>query len=249
MSSQFYFPPYGGNTTFQKYDVVYGDGGSNTTTYYYSTCDNNIGNAPTITYDVPVTSYIRRDDLTTLYYDPAGRPAFFPGSCVLVTGITVNSTVNYTGMVSSAGSGSISFVNPGWDDGAAITVGAIHCNLNPCWTTGFFWTPSYSTKADIDNMTLVAKLGDGYSQRMPAGINTFNKTYDLVFQSRSNREIRGLINYVQDKAGAQSFQMMIPISLLENQTLQKWIASSLSYTNDSFNLNTATVKIMRVFEP
>ncbi len=248
MASQFYFPPYNPNVQYRKFDVFYDYYIGGNLVYGYATQDS-FGQAPSGLYNFAITAYRRENDVTTLTFNQTGNVANFqPGSLIRVTGVGANTSVNYTGMIIDGGSGTLKFINPGWDQtDLGITTGAINCN-NPAWTTGFYFIPTYSTKIDIANKPYVAKLGEGYEQRMSAGLNTYEKTYNMVFQQRSDKEARALINFVEDTAGVRAFQTVIPVAAFENQPLQKYVADSIGVTPDSYGLNTIQATVRRVFD-
>lgn len=248
MPSQYYFPPFNPNVTFNKWDVVRGDGvRSDDLTYYYSLKDGNLSSTVISGISIPITSYTRSEDVTTVYFSQAGQPTFYPGAIVAVRNM-VNTSVNFTGMISAAGSGSISFTNPGWPDSAAVGAGTIAATINPSWTTGFAFVPTYQTKGDVNNVTLTAQLGDGYSQRQPNGLNSYNQALTFVFASRQNKEVRAATNFVQNMAGSAPFEVLYPVSALENQPNHKFVAPSISYTTDSYGLTSYSVQLNRVFD-
>ena len=248
MPSQYYFPPFNANVTFNKWDVVQGDGvHSSDLTYYYSLKDSNLSSTVISGFNIPVTSYTRSDDKVTLTFVQGGKPTFYPGSIIYVTGMA-NTSVNFTGMISEAGPGSVSFTNPGWPDTAATTIGAISGRINPSWTTGFAFIPAYQTKSDVNNTVITAQLGDGYQQRMPNGINSYTQDFNFVFSSRTNKEIRAIDNFVTNMNGVYPFEVLYPVATLSNKPNLKYTAPSVSYTTDSWGLNTATVSLKRVFD-
>lgn len=248
MSSQYYFPPYNSSVQFHKFDVIYDYLIGGNLVYGYATQDS-FGQSPSGVYNFPITAYSRINDITTVSFGQTGTVANMqPGSLVRITGVAANTSVNYTGMVIAGGSGTLQFLNPGWDQtDNAIVVGAINCP-NPAWTTGFYWIPTYSTKLDVKNTPFIAKLGDGYEQRSPNGLNTYDKTYSMVFQQRSDKETRSIINFVESTAGANAFQIVMPLAAYENQPLQKYVADSVSASPDSYGLNTVQVAIRKVFD-
>ncbi len=248
MASQFYFPPYNSTVQYRKFDVFYDAYNGANLVYGYATQDS-LGQHPNGVYNFAITAYRRENDITTLTFSQTGNVARMqPGSLIRVTGVSANSSVNYTGMVIDGGSGTLKFINPGWDQtDNAITVGAINCP-NPAFTSGFFFIPTYSTKLEVKNTAFTAKLGDGYEQRMPNGLNTYDKTYSMIFQQRSDKEARAIINFVEATAGATAFQIVMPLATYENQPLQKYVAESVSASPDSFGLNTIQVPIRRVFD-
>ncbi len=249
MSSQYYFAPYNHNLFYTKFSTVYGiyDGNTNPSPYFYATQDVPVGDySPSGFYRFNITAYSRNEDVTTLTYSHTGGLPFAAGSIIKVSGVSANTTVNFTGMVLNGGSGSLSFVNPGWSQ-AQSCGGAIEC-LSPGWTTGFFFQPTYSTKIGTQTNAVSTQLGDGYQQRQPMGVNTFTQSWNLVYQNRGKREMQAIQNFVEDHAGAYSFEMLIPDQALTNQPNQKYVAASAEVTPVSFGLYDITVPVTRVFD-
>ncbi len=252
MSSQYYIAPYNNSLNYTQFDVVYGIyNGVNAidqSPYFYATQNITPGSySPSGRYSFPLTAYSLTEDIVTLTYTHTGGPPFAPGSIIAVTGVTANTAVNYTGMVLIGGSGTLSYVAPGWSQGGSLSVGAINC-LNPAWTTGFMFQPTYTTKVGTTNSVITAQLGDGYTQTQPQGINTFQQNVGLVFQNRGKREVKAMTNFVQDHAGG-TFEILIPDQFLDNQPNQKWMAPSVEVTPVSFGLYDAQVTVVRRFDP
>lgn len=248
MASQFYFPPYSSVIQWSKFDVFYDTYNGSNLVYGYATQDN-IGQNPNGVFNFAISGYSRVNDVTTLTFRQTGNCGLFqPGSLIRVTGVSANSSVNYTGMVIAGGSGTCSYINPGWaQTDNAIVVGAINCP-NPCWTTGWFFIPTYSSKIETKNTPFVTKLGDGYEQRAPNGLNTFSQNYSMVFQQRSDKEARAIMNFVEDAGGVRAFQVVMPVAAFNNQPLQKWVADDVSVTPASYSLNDINVSVRRVFD-
>lgn len=249
MSSQFYIPPFNSSLTYKQFDVVYGidiAGTTHSSPYFYATADVAAGYSPSGIYNFPITQYSRVDDVTTLTYTHTGGPAFGVGSIVKVTGVSANSTVNYTGMLVAGGSGTISFTNPGWPQTASISAGAINC-LSPAWSTGFFFVPTYTSKVGTQNAAITTKLGDGYEQRLSRGLNTFDQNATWVYRDISERKMKAIVNYVQDAAGVNAFEAITPDAYLSNQPNQKWVASDVEVEPVAFKLYNVSVPMRRVF--
>lgn len=245
MSTQFYFPPYNSSIEWKKFDVIY-DGA-----YKYAVADQPVGGAngsPTLEAVYTVTSYSRQDDVATVNFTQTGNVINIQrGSIVRVAGLG-NASVNYTGMALDGVSGSISYINPGWPEGTTASAGTVRCT-GPAWTSGFFFSPTYTSKIGTENQAIVTQLGGGYSQRMNQGLNTFNQNVQMMFQNRSDREVRAITTFIQDKGGVNSFEVMIPNAFLNNQPNQKWISPSVEATPVAYNLNDIVVPIGRVFDP
>lgn len=245
MSSQYAFYAYNAVLNYSLYDVLYNGG-----QYWYSTKDSNVGHDPNETFVFAATSYSRTDDIATIVFAVTGNIVpFAAGSIVQITGFA-NDTLNYSGMILSASSGSISYINPGWSQGSTVvSIGAINAPMSPNWTTGFYFQPTYTTKIGTQNQTIVAQFSDGYSQRQPQGINTFAQNIGLVYQNRDKRQARAMTNFVEDKAGATAFPILLPDPFLNNQPNQQWIAPTIEVTPVSFGLYDIAVSVTRVFDP
>jgi phage-related protein len=253
MSTQHKILPFGTGVNYAKFDVfrnIFNSGaGGNWTSPLFVATQASQNQFPSGLFVYPITSYNRVDDLTILNFAKTGVvPNIVAGSQISVTGINTDITINYTGMVIDGGSGWCKFINPGWATGInPVTVGAITC-YNPAFTTGFMFIPTYSTKMPITNSVISAKFGDGYEQRTSAGLNTFAQGYQMVFQSRSAREMRAIVEYVQDKAGVYPFQILVPDQFLNNQPNQKYVAAQLDVNPVAYGLYDINVTVVRVFD-
>lgn len=247
-NTSLYFPPWNNTLTYSQFDVAYG---ITTPVYYYSTQDRNQGNSPSGNFIYAVTGYTRFNDVTTLLLARTGSatPPFAPGSMIAVTGVGVNTSVNYTGMIIGGTSNSVSYLNPGWPDSAGASTGALNTVVNPAWSTGCFFIPAYSTNVEIQQNTINAAFEPGYEQRQAASINSNIPTWNLFFQNRSNKEARAIRNFFEDKGGVYAFEMPIPVSELDNQPNQKFIGGGPRITTNSFGLNDVSVTVRRVFDP
>lgn len=252
MSTQFNFPPYNQNIAWKKFDVI-----TYNNIFYYATQD--IAASPsqdknpsvTVTYATSIT-WSREDDIATITFTKSNVfGPFQRGSIVTVT-LPSNTTLNYTGMILDGGANGttawIKYVNPGTNDAGGSIVGSIIAK-NPEWTTGFLFAPTYGTRITSKNQAIITQLGNGYSQRMSNGVNTFQQTIDLLFQSRSSREARAITNFVQDKMGKDSFEILLMDPMINNQPNQKYVAADVSVNPTSYNLYEISVPVVRVFEP
>lgn len=244
MSTQYYFPPYNASVAWKKSDPIY-DG-----SYFYATQDTIVGgasSAPTLQILYNVTGSMRQDDVTTLYFTQTGNVCNFQrGSIIKAAGLT-NSSMNYTGMALNGGSGFANFINPGWPESLAVSVGTVS-GPNPAFTSGFFFTPTYSTKIATENTPIVTQLGNNYSQRMSQGLNSFDQNITMVFQNRETREARAISNYVQDSMGVRAVEIMLGDPILNNQPNQKWALQNCEVTPVSYSLADITVQAKRVFD-
>lgn len=245
MSTQYYFPPYNEAVEWKKFDVIFNG------SYKYSVADQPVGGAngsPDLTVIYNVTHYKRSDDVTTVYFTQTGNVVNIQrGTIVKVAGLG-NSSCNYTGMALGDGvSGSCSYINPGWPESLTVSAGTVRCD-GTAWTSGFFFSPTYSSKLGAENQAIITQLGSNYTQRMSQGLHTFNQNLQLVFQNRSDREARAITNFVEDRGGVTATEIMIPNAMLNNQPNQQYILPSVESTPVAFNLNDLTVPAVRVFD-
>ncbi len=251
MSIQFNILPYNSGVNYKKFDAVrniFSSGVSYTSPIFYSTQDSQ-NQHPSGIFFFPITQYNRVDDVTTLRFSQTGNiPSIVAGSIIRVTGIATDRTINYSGMVIDGGSGWCKYINPGWATGlAGIPTGALTC-YNPAWTTGFFFIPTYSTKVPTQNSVIEAKLGDGYAQRQSAGLNSFTQSYNMIFQSRGQREMKALTVFFEDHAGVYPFEILIPDQFMSNQPNQKFTSKTMDATPVAFQLFDINITVDRVFD-
>lgn len=245
MSTQFYAPPYNAVLPWKQFSIVY-DGA-----YHYATQDipaSGPNADPTLQILYTITGAQRADDIVTVYFTQTGSVTnFAKGSIIKCAGMT-DTSMNFTGMCVNGGSGFAQFISPGWDATLGASAGTVSAP-NPAFTTGFFFTPTYTTKINTENKAIITQLGDSYSQRMPTAVNSFTQNMVLVFQNRSVREAKAIANYVQSTQGSQSFEVMLADPFLNNQPTQKFISAGCDVNPVSWNLADVTVNVSRVFEP
>lgn len=244
MATNYNITPFNAVVNYKKFDVIYESAG--VYRYHYATQDT-VGYGPTAVFNYAVASYSREDDAATLYYTYTGAgPRFSIGSIVRVTGMN-NTSFNYTGMVIDAGSGWVKYLNAGWPESATASVGAINCT-NPAWTTGFYFTPSYTTAMETIQRTISAQFGDGYSQRQRNGLNNNVQTWTLSFNDRSDLEAKAILNYVESHDAASALRILIPINKFNNNPSLKYVLSSPKLSTNSWNLNNVSVTATQVFD-
>lgn len=248
-NTSLYFPPFNAFITYDIYDVVQGVSATDSN-FYYSTIPNNFGNSPSGNFTFAITNYSRAGDITTITYTSTGNaPPFGRGSIVAVAGVSVNTSVNYTGMIIQGGSGTFSFVNPGWAQTQAVPTGTVTTRVNPAWTTGCYWTPGYSSPIDTQQSVITAAFEPGYEQRQLASINSNIDQWSIIYADRSSREARAIKNFFQSKGGASNFEMMIPDPMFHNQPNQKFVTTTNArILPKSYNINDVSVTVKRVFD-
>lgn len=108
----------------------------------------------------------------------------------------------------------------------------------------FTWTPTAGFVSDSNPKIYVAKFGDGYSQRTPAGINNIERTWNLQFQYSSLAKAASIEAFLIAKQGTQSFTWLPPGETTEVRV----ICSKWSKTYDSSITRSISATFERVYE-
>jgi len=233
------FYAYSSIFLYNKYDIVRAS--NSNPTLYFSTMDLNSGYIPLHKPSYTASFFGRQDNLGTLYFSSTGLfPDFQRGSLI--------ETVDYTGMVLNAGSGFVQFLSPGVNSLPSAVAWTINGLMNPAWTTGFNFLPSYSTSLENTSQVIEAQLGDGYSQRARVSLNNNINMWKLAFQGRSDKETLAIQTFIEEKGGVDLFQLLMPVGRLTNNPSLKYISKSFSYSTQSYNINDASVDVVQVFD-
>lgn len=117
------------------------------------------------------------------------------------------------------------------------TTFAIQSASNTTNLPEFIWTPSYNQGAEISPRILAVRFGDGYTQRVPDGINNNLLNLDLAFENRSEKEATAIAHFLNTRRGAEAF-CYTPPSPYATQKL--FICKSFNSTfvfNDNFTVS------------
>lgn len=233
--------PWSASAAYKTHDFVDGIG-TNHEAYYYATQDNTNQN-PLNNWAISSSSWSRVDGLVTVTLGSSISPALTRGSFVEVTGM---GALNFTGCIFDGSANTIKYFNPGPDDSGSGT-GGVRSNLNPAWSSGFMWAPSYAGSADTEERVVKAQFGDGYSQRQRNGLNNNMETLSLTFENRTDREVDAISNFVQEKGGVDP----VKISCLGGKHSANcyYTLNAAKRTPQSFNRNSLTVTATQVFDP
>jgi phage-related protein len=249
----FSFPAWNSTLTYEKFDVVYGINIGSEVFYdsrYYIATQSSAAQNPSGSNTFTLNTYGRSDGIATAYFtQTAGVPYFTRGSIIqLVGGFDPN--YNYTGMALDGGSGYVKFLsNQGFEEAQKSSAGgSIIAPLSPSWTTGFFFTPAYSSPLDSVQNISEAKFGDGYSQRQRAGINSSMHSWQLNFTERSDKEARAIFTLVGDKGGVEPMELTIPVNKFFNKPNLKFTLKNPKYNPASFGLNNISVQADQVYD-
>jgi len=112
--------------------------------------------------------------------------------------------------------------------------------------------PDRGVSTEATARTLTASYGDGYEQRVAAGINNIPETWSLTWNSRSKNDANKVIKFLEDHKGVTSFEWYPPDTEVSSTTTSaatnKLIDTTQSFTNRLLNTivtdqgaNTATV--------
>lgn len=108
----------------------------------------------------------------------------------------------------------------------------------------FTYAPSFGITEQSEPRVRTVQYGDGYSQRLRYGLNTDRKTWQLRFDIRTDSETLGITNFLEARAGAESFDWTPP-----RGTAGKYICSTWNVEMVNYNNNTITATFVEVFEP
>ena len=117
------------------------------------------------------------------------------------------------------------------------TTFAIQSSSNTKNLPEFIWTPSYNQSAEISPRVLAVRFGDGYTQRIPDGINNNLLNLDLTFENRSEKEATAIAHFLNVRRGAEPFAYTPPSPYA---TQKLFICKNFTSTfvfNDNFTVN------------
>lgn len=84
--------------------------------------------------------------------------------------------------------------------------------------------PSYSSSPETTFNVSTSKFGGGYSQRIPLGLNSIQRTWRLVWSERDLSDMVALENFFRARKGAESFLWVPPGATVPT----KWICTSFA---------------------
>ena len=96
---------------------------------------------------------------------------------------------------------------------------------------------------------LKVSFGDGYEQRISAGINNLNQTFNVGFSNREKEEIDDIVAFLDSKNGISSFNFTIPDSNAGgNETTIKVVCETYSTAYSADNFYSCSATFRRVYE-
>lgn len=111
-------------------------------------------------------------------------------------------------------------------------------------TQTFTPAPDYGCQLQKKPRVRAAKFGDGYQQRVADGINTAPEEWSLTFSARTASEANTILQFLEDRAGVESFWWISP-----RGTTGRFICPEWTHSPSSYSTHTVTAKFEQVFEP
>mgnify|MGYP003109826395 FL=1 len=145
----------------------------------------------------------------------------------------VNSSQYWYALVDGSITSSPAVGSSQWGGRTTFLSGGTANVLNLC---EFTWTPSYNQSAQISPRVLSVRFGDGYTQRIPDGINNNLLNLELSFENRTEKEATAILHFLNARRGAEAFAYTPPSPY---QTQKMFICKSFDSTfifNDNFSI-------------
>ncbi len=77
--------------------------------------------------------------------------------------------------------------------------------------TTFTWTPEFGADGGYSPNVVVNKFGDGYEQRILAGMNSLPVSWNLQFANRESAEGLAIMAFLNAREGVESFEWTPPL--------------------------------------
>jgi len=108
----------------------------------------------------------------------------------------------------------------------------------------FTYVPSFEATESSKPRVRKFQAGDGYEQRIRFGLHTDPKEWTLTFAERSDTERDAILAFLEERAGAESFDWIPP-----RGTAGKYVCEEWQVTMRNYNFNTIQATFREVFEP
>lgn len=99
----------------------------------------------------------------------------------------------------------------------------------------------------VTQRVLTAQFGDGYSQRVKAGINPTDESFNVKFGNRSRANVNKLAAFFDRQSGSK-FNLVITEHNESDNTI-KVVCDQYNITYVNSEMHTITATLKRVFEP
>jgi len=80
-----------------------------------------------------------------------------------------------------------------------------YISINGKQTPEFLWTSSYNASINHAPRTTVLSFGNGYEQRLPAGLFSTPITFAASFEMRNEAEATAILHFLKSRKGVESF--------------------------------------------
>ena len=99
----------------------------------------------------------------------------------------------------------------------------------------------------VTQRVLTAQFGDGYSQRVKAGINPTDEIFNVKFGNRSRAEVNKLAAFFDRQSGSK-FSLVVTEHNESDNTI-KVVCDQYNITYINSEIHTLSATLKRVFEP
>ena len=108
--------------------------------------------------------------------------------------------------------------------------------------------PDKNMSAQSTPNVRVTDFGDGYQQRIAAGINNLAQNYSVAFSNRTKEEIDDIVAFFVSKGGVTNFTFTIPDSNNSGETAIKVICEKWGQIYRVGDYYSCTATFKRVYE-
>lgn len=109
----------------------------------------------------------------------------------------------------------------------------------------FIWKPGFNYGNDNNPRVKTIQFGDGFSQRIPDGINNLLLNFNFSFDTRDLHEATAILHFLATRNGTESFCMIppAPYGNLLRFICSKWTPTQNFYNNYTIQANFVQVPI------
>lgn len=91
----------------------------------------------------------------------------------------------------------------------------------------FPWQADMGAQRSVKPNVTVTKFGDGYEQRVAAGINFKPKTWSVSF-TNTGPMIKEMLAFLEDRGGVEAFAWTDPMGDTANYVCREWSSSRMA---------------------
>lgn len=99
----------------------------------------------------------------------------------------------------------------------------------------FYWLPQEGMSVTSSPSVITVKLGDGYEQRRPGGLNQNLKVFQPVFRAGTCGEYQSIENFLSEHGGYKSFLWRAPsLNRIIRVVCREWrVTENVGYSDFS----------------